>query len=87
MRHTTDKIVAQYRASGLTQKDFCKRMSVPFSTLQYHLNKLKQRAPKAQTPTFIPIPSFQATRHIKRMIIIEGFDAEDLRMILAGMEN
>lgn len=42
-------VVAQYRASGLTQTVFCQRVGIPVSTLQWWLTK-------ARRATLLPTP-------------------------------
>ena len=54
MSYNTKTLVAQYHASGLTQRQFCTKHAVAFSTLQYHLHKSKQGAGSAPaSPNFI----------------------------------
>lgn len=83
MQHTTEALIAQYNESGLTQKEFCRRQNIPFSTFQYHLKK--SRAAKTDNfPTFLPLHPQPAPKP-KRVIIIEGVDIKDLNSILASL--
>jgi hypothetical protein len=68
MSYETKDLVNRYQASGMTQKDFCDKNSVPHSTLQYHLHKNRQTSKPSQTsmPGFIPVsmPKLSATSSI-----------------------
>lgn len=85
MQHTTESLITQYNESGLTQKEFCHRQNIPFSTFQYHLKKPRKN--RTDTfPTFLPLTPRPHPKS-KRIIIIEGVDIQDLSSILASLEN
>ena len=51
------KIIDDYRASGLTQKAFCQNQSIKIHTLHYWLKKLSENP---ESPTgFIPFQSVE----------------------------
>ena len=69
MSYETKDLVARYKASGLTQKEFCEKNSVPHSTLQYHLQKFRE---KNAMPGFIPVSMPKATGTASSIVIIRG---------------
>ena len=71
MRQNTEQLISDYRTSKLSQKAFCKEKSIPLSTLQYHLQKSKN---KVQRPSneFIPILPGVLPKHLSTIIILRG---------------
>jgi hypothetical protein len=74
MSYETKDLVKRYRSSGMTQKDFCDKNSVPLSTLQYHLHKNKRTSKpfKVSVPGFIPVSLPKPPQTTSSMVIIRG---------------
>jgi hypothetical protein len=74
MSYETKELVKRYQASGITQKDFCNKNSVPLSTLQYHLqkNKLTSKPFKVSVPEFIPVSMPKPPQTTSSIVIIRG---------------
>ena len=74
MSYETKDLVTRYKASGLTQKKFCKKNSLPHSTLQYHLQRFKEPLPqpKIALPGFIPVSMPKAPGATSSIVIIRG---------------
>jgi hypothetical protein len=51
-----EETLAQYRASGLTQRAFCAQIGLPLSTLQWWLVRARRRAQPVPPVTFTEIP-------------------------------
>jgi len=74
MSYETKDLVKRYQTSGMTQKDFCNKNSVPLSTLQYHLHK-NRRTLKSSTmsiPGFIPVSMPKPPQTTSSIVIIRG---------------
>jgi orotate phosphoribosyltransferase-like protein len=84
MQHSTETIVSQYKASGLTQKEFCNSKSISLNTLQYHLKKSRKTA-KPALPAFLPVS--QQSSSAMRVIIIDGACISDLPKMLSALGN
>jgi hypothetical protein len=70
----TKDLVNRYQSSGLTQKGFCDKNSVPLSTLQYHLhkNKLTSKPFKVSVPGFIPVSMPKPPQTTSSIVIVRG---------------
>lgn len=53
------QFLADYRRSGLPQREFAIEAGVGVSTLQLWLRQ-ERHAPRAQPPTFVPVPNLLA---------------------------
>jgi hypothetical protein len=79
MSHNTAVLVAEYTASGLTQKAFCARKGIAVSALQYHLEKIRKReeggeedrAP-ASAGRFIPLRLSESGRMPTTVVMFRG---------------
>jgi hypothetical protein len=75
MSYETKDLVKRYQLSGLTQKDFCGKNSIPHSTLQYHLHKNRRTSSKPSTPLapgFIPVSMPKASATSSSIVLIRG---------------
>ena len=74
MSYDTKTLVKQYESSGLTQKEFCDKNSVPHSTLQYHLHKNRAASKPSKTsfPGFIPVSMPKPPQTTSSIVIVRG---------------
>jgi hypothetical protein len=74
MSYETKELVARFKASGLAQKEFCEKNSVPRLTLQYHLQRFKEkvRQPRVTLPGFIPVSIPKASGSASSIILVRG---------------
>jgi hypothetical protein len=74
MSYKTKDLVKQYQSSGLTQKEFCDKNSVPHSTLQYHLHKNRAASKPSKTsfPGFIPVSMPKPPQATSSIVFIRG---------------
>jgi hypothetical protein len=89
MSYNTSDLVAQYRSSGLAQKQFCTKHTIALSTLQYHLRKgrLTQSA-KALPPGFIPLKVSPASTPMSTIAIIRGnFPLSQISELIKSFEG
>lgn len=80
MAYDTQELVSRFRSSGVSQKTFCERESVPVSTLQYHLQKVR-RASMTDGPGFVPLSVDGAGLECSVVIVrgrLSGRDLADL---------
>jgi hypothetical protein len=69
MPRKTAEVVAQFYASGLTQKAFCAQQSISPSLLQYHLRKSRQSS-QASAGSFLALDSSSEHAPIECAVLI-----------------
>ena len=72
MAHSTTELLARYRESGLAQKKFCAAFKVPFSTLQYHLQKSKAKTMRSVVSGFLSFPASVQASTTSTIVMIRG---------------
>jgi len=99
MALTNEMLIPTFKASGLTQKEFCKAHNVSLNKLRYHLYKKKKsrkesadRFPLRTAPTFItferPSELNQNGDKEKACTIIHGrFSVKELASIIKDLER
>jgi hypothetical protein len=93
-----EQIVAQYRASGLSQAAFCRDRGLSPATLAHYVKRYAAPASDSSTPAFVavhlaPAPSARpsgltlALTRERRLEIDCGFDAATLAHLLTVLER
>lgn len=72
MAHKTKELVRRYQASGLTQSDFCKKHSVPLSTLHYHISRSRQEKDSANPSNFLTLNRGVSLSDSQTILIVHG---------------
>jgi len=96
MAHDTASLVAEYQASGLTQKDFCRGKGIAVSALQYHLGKTRkhnegtsEKTVSASTGRFIPVQLQETDKAITTVVVVRGpfADGELIELVRAALSD
>jgi hypothetical protein len=89
MRQNPSELIAAFRSSGQTQKDFCSRRSISVGTLQYHLRKMKPELPAAGPAGFIALtPETLRRSEEGTVVILRGrFSPSLLVELIRGLDN
>jgi hypothetical protein len=99
-RHDWPTILAEFRSSGLTQAEFCRRRSLPLDSFRYQLYRVGRPAVRPALSRFLPVrlvpetpdpPSADRLVLIlagdRRLAVAPGFDADTLARLLDLLEH
>lgn len=87
-------LIAVWRESGKTQRDFCQEKDIAYSKFQYWLRRYKQHDPSTTRPGFVPVKvddqGVERTGGLelvypdgRRLIFHQEVEASFLRMLLS----
>jgi hypothetical protein len=85
MPYNTQELLTQYKKSGLTRKEFCKKNSISLTALQYHFDKSKQvtSSQKQPRPSFISVPVSAPAPVSSTIVVIRGnYSASEIAAII-----
>lgn len=79
------KIIEQWKASGLTQKQFCKAQEIKIATLHYWIKKFRTAESVCDEPQFLPVSKAPAPSVIELRFCgaVVGLSIEQLPDVLA----
>lgn len=87
-------LIAVWRTSGKTQRDFCKEKDIAYSKFQYWLKRYKEHDPTTTRPAFVPVrvndQAIEKTGALelvypdgRRLIFYQEIDPSFLRRLLS----
>jgi hypothetical protein len=88
MSPKTRELIGRFQSSGLTQQAFCRKNSIPITTLQYHLaqHRKGQAHSPLMAPTFVPLNTSSAMYSQRPVVVMQGrFSVSELIHLLQSM--
>jgi hypothetical protein len=49
-------LIRQWQGSGMSQKDFCQKKDIAYSSFHYWYKKFRMNEPVQPEPSFVPVP-------------------------------
>jgi hypothetical protein len=93
MAHNTHELVSAFRASGLTQKEFCAQRGIATSALQYHITKIRKQSleddsESSHSPNgcFIPLHTPGSPSTFRTVVVMHGqIGASEIAQLVQAM--